>query len=202
MNTELTIKMRRRRFSPNVVTLLVLVVVVLVLGPSVHAQTTTNSTATTDTTTRTATDNNTVVDSSITISAKGTVNDPSGAITVSGSVIVNARRVIDSTAVSGPLVVLDLDFSKLQGTSGSLKSLTTYVTGDNHATEIRPLQASDTIIVTCPYFDSTKDGLSARSMLITATLNFDVSTGKLTSGSITIGNNVTTSATLGSSAAM
>jgi hypothetical protein len=168
----------------------------------VHAQTTTNSTATTDTTTRTATDNNTVVDSSITISAKGTVNDPSGAITVSGSVIVNARRVIDSTAVSGPLVVLDLDFSKLQGTSGSLKSLTTYVTGDNHATEIRPLQASDTIIVTCPYFDSTKDGLSARSMLITATLNFDVSTGKLTSGSITIGNNVTTSATLGSSAAM
>jgi hypothetical protein len=185
VNTQLNIKTRRPLFRPNVVTLLIGVVVLLVLGaPSAKAQTTTDATAT----------DSAVVDSSITISAKGTVNDPSGAITVSGSVIVSSRRVIDSTlAASTPIVVLDLDFSRLKGTSGTLKTLKVYVTGDNHATEIRPLQASDTIIVTCPYFESTKDGLSARTMLVTATLNFDISTGKVTSGSIAIGNNVVTS---------
>ena len=199
MNTNLNVKTRRRLFSSNVVTLLVLVVLVLVLGGrSANAQTSTNSTATTA---PPATDAN-VVDSTITLAAKGTVNDPGGAITVSGSVVINARRVIDTTAISPPLVVLDLDFSNLKGTTGAGKTLITYVTGDNHATEIRPLQTSDTIIVTCPYFDSTKDGLSARSMLVTATLNFDVSTGKVTSGSITIGNNVVTSAAVGTFTAM
>ena len=188
MNTQLNIERRRRLGGPNVVTLLVLVVVVLVLGgPSAQAQ----ATNATDTT---------VVDSSITISASGTVNDPNGAISIKGSVIVNSRRVIDTTGTSPPLVVLDFDFSKLKGTSGSLKNLTVYVTGDNHATELRPLQASDTIIVTCPYFDSTKDSLSARTMLVTATLNFDISSGKLTSGSIAIGNNVVTSAMVGTTA--
>jgi hypothetical protein len=34
-------------------------------------------------------------------------------------------------------------------------------------------------------------------MLVTATLNFDTTTGKLTSGSISIGNNVVTSAAVG-----
>ena len=192
MNTQLIIKTRRPVFRPNLVTLLIGVVVLLVLGaPSAKAQTTTDTTAA----------DSTVVDSSITISAKGTVNDPSGAITVSGSVIVNSRRVIDSTlATSTPIVVLDLDFSKLKGTSGTLKTLKVYVTGDNHATEMRPLQASDTIIVTCPYFESTKDALSARTMLVTATLNFDISTGKVTSGSIAIGNNVVTSSMVGTTA--
>jgi len=162
----------------------------LVLGsPSAQAQTT-------------AAADNSDVESSVTISVKGTVNDPNGAITVSGSVIVNSRRVIDSTSISPPIVVLDLDFSRLKGSSGSLKTLKVYVTGDNHATEIRPLQASDTIIVTCPYFDSTQDALSARSMLVTATLNFDISTGKVTGGSIAIGNNVITTATVGGTASM
>jgi hypothetical protein len=77
----------------------------------------------------------------------------------------------------------------LQGTTGSGKTLVTFVTGGNHATTLRPFQASDTIIVTVPYFDSTKDALSASSFLATATLNFDVSTGKLTSGTLTYGDN-------------
>lgn len=188
MNTRLNIKTRRRLLRPIVVRLLVGFVVVLVLGgPSAQAQTTTATPA--------------IVDSSITISATGTVNDPSGAIAVSGKVIVNSRRVIDTTGASPPLVLLDFDFSRLQGTSGSLKTLKVYVTGANHATEIRPLQVSDTIIVTCPYFDSTKDAQSASSWLVTATLNFDVSTGKLTSGSINVGNNVITPAAVGSSTA-
>ena len=193
MNTQLNIKTRRLLFSPSFVTLLIGIVAMLVLsGSSAQAQTT----AAPPPTAAPA-----IVDSSITISAKGTVNDPSGAITVSGSVIVNCRRVLDTstntTTPASPVVLLDLDFSQLRGTSGSVKTLRTYVTGDNHASELRPLQASDTIIVTSPYFDSTKDALSARTMLVTATLNFDTTTGKLTSGSITIGNNVVTAAAVG-----
>jgi len=193
MNSQLYIKTRRPLFSPTFVTLLIVVVVVLVLGGlSVQAQTTTSASAT--------------VDSSITIAAKGTVNDPSGVITISGNVTVKCRRVLDTTtttttAASPPLVVLDFDFSNLRGTSGTLKNQTVYVTGDNHATQIRPLQASDTIITTTPYFDNTKDVLSAKSWLVTSTLNFDLSTGKLTSGSTSIGDNVITSAAVGSIAA-
>src|ERR1043166_686266 len=197
MNTHLKIKMRRLLFSPSFVTLSVGIVVVLAMlaggGSSVQAQTTAAAPPSTAPA---------IVDSSLTISAKGTVNDPNGTITVSGSVIVNCRRVLDTstntTTPASPVVLLDLDFSKLSGTSGSTKTtLKTYVTGDNHASELRPLQASDTIIVTSPYFDSTKDVLSARTMLVTATLNFDTTTGKLTSGSISIGNNVVTAAAVG-----
>ena len=185
MNTRLNIKTRRRLCSPLVVTLLVGIVTVLVLGsPSAKAQTTAAAIST--------------VDSSITISTKGTVNDPSGAITVSGSVIITCRRVIDTTSTTvPPIVLLDFDFSQVKGTTGSGKNLKVYVTGDNHATELRPLQASDTIIVTAPYFDSTQDILTAKSMLVTATLNFDISTGKVTSGSVSVGNNVVTSTSVG-----
>ena len=192
MNTQLNIK---TRFSPSFVTLSVGIVVALAMlalgGPSVQAQTT-----------ATTADVAAPVDSSITISTKGAVSDPNGSVTVSGDVIVTARRVIDTTsATAAPIILLDFDFSQLKGTSGSLKTLRTYVTGDNHATEIRPLQATDTIIVTTPYFDSSKGPLSARSMLVTASLNFDVATGKLTSGSISVGNNVASSATVGTIAA-
>lgn len=187
MNTQLEIKSRQPRFSLHFVTLMIGIVLVLVLGgPSVKAQTATVAP-------------DAPVDSSITLTGKGTVSDPNGSITVSGSVVINCRRVIDTTSVASPsLVLLDIDLSQLQGTSGSLKTLKTYVTGDNHASEIRPLQASDTVIVTAPYFESTKNGLSARTMLVTATLNFDISTGKLTSGTISIGDNVVTKAAVGS----
>lgn len=196
MNTQLRIKTQQLSFSSNLVTLLALVVVMLVLGaPSIQAQTSTDTAATTDAALSSAA----VVDSSITIAAKGSVTDPNGTITVTGNVIITAKRVKDvtATAATPPIVVIDLDFSNLQGTSGNAKNATAYITGDNHATEMRPLQASDTIIVTCPYFDSTKDVLSARSMLVTATLSFDTTTGKVTGGSITIGNNVVTTSTVG-----
>lgn len=193
MNRELNINTWRRLFSTNVVTLLVGIVVVLVFGgSSVQAQTSTEPSPQPPD-----------VESSISIPVKGTVNDPSGAITVSGTVIVTAKRVIDNTSPSAaPIVVLDLDFSKLTGTNGSLKTVTTYVTGDNHAEELRPLQTSDKIIVTCPYYDNTKGALTARTMLVTATLNFDISTGKLTSGSIVIGNNVVNSTMVGGTATL
>ena len=187
MNTQLNIKPRLWLFSPNFVTLLISIVAVLALGgPSVQAQTTAPAGT---------------VDSSITIPIKGSVSDPRGTVTVSGNVIISCRRVVDTTSQTTPaLVLLDFDFSQVKGTSGSTKTtLKTYITGDNHANEIRPFQSSDTIIVTTPYFDSvTKDELSARTMLVTATLSFDISTGKLTSGSLSVGNNVATSTAVGS----
>ena len=185
MNTQLKIRTRRLLFSPTLVTLLIGVVAVLVLGsPSVQAQTTTAADA--------------PVDSSITLVAKGSLTDSTGSVTVTGNVIVSCRRVIDNLSTTTPaLVLLDFDFSQVKGTTGSGKTLKTYVTGGNHADEIRPLQAGDTIIVTIPYYDSTKDALSSRTMLATATLNFDVTTGKVTSGSISVGNNVVTTSAVG-----
>jgi hypothetical protein len=185
MNTQVNIKARRRRFSPIVETLSVGVVVVLAMlalgNPSVQAQTTPA-----------------IVDSSITVATNTTVSDPNGAIKVTGNVIIKCRRVIDTTTTTiAPLVMLDFDFSQLKGTTGSGKNLKTYVTGDNHATELRPFQAADTIVVTVPYFDITKDILSANTFMVTANLNFDISTGKLTSGTLTYGTNVFTSTGVG-----
>jgi len=184
MNTQLNIKTRQLLVSPTFLTLLIGVVVMLALGgPTVQAQTAIDA----------------PVDSSVTIPAKGTVSDPNGSITVSGSVVINCRRVIDTTSTTSPsLILLDLDLSGLQGTSGNTKAtLKTYVTGGNHADEIRPLQASDTIIVTSPYYDTSKGPLTAKTMLVTATLNFDVSSGKVTGGSATVGNNVVTANSVG-----
>jgi len=192
MNTQLNIKVRRSFFSPTFVTLLIGVVMVLVLGgSSVQAQTTT-----------TTTDPAAPVDSSITIAASGSVSDPNGSVTVNGNAIVSARTVIDNTSTTIlKIVMVDFDFSQLKGTSGSSKTnLRTYVTGDNLVSEIRPLQDSDTLILSVPYYDSAKGPLTSRTMLATATLKFDVSTGKLVSGSITVGNNVVTSTAVGTTA--
>lgn len=182
MNTQVNLKARRLLFSPIFVTLLITVVGMLVLGnPSVQAQTAT-----------------TTVDSSITIATNGTVTDGATTVNVTGNVTIKCRQVKDTTtATAASLVMLDFDFSQLQGTTGSGKTLKTFVTGGNHATELRPFQASDTIVVTIPYFDSTKDALSSSSFMATANLTFDVSTGKLTSGSLTYGTNVFTSTGIG-----
>jgi len=183
MNTQVNVKARQLLFSPTFVTLSLAVVVMLALGgPSVQAQTTAAP----------------IVDSSITIATNGTVTDTGTTVNVSGSVTIKCRRVIDTTSTTAiPLVMLDFDFSQLKGTTGSGKNVKTFVTGDNHATELRPLQASDTIVVTVPYYDSTKDVLSASSFMATANLTFDVSTGKLTNGSLTYGTNVFTSSGVG-----
>jgi hypothetical protein len=170
-------------------TLVLGIVAVLALGgSSVQAQTTATDTTAADA----------PVDSSITLVAKGSLTDPNGNVTVTGNVPVFVRRVVDTTSVTSPsLVLLDIDFSQLTGTTGSGKNVKTYVTGGNHATEIRPLQASDTIIIPVPYYDSSKDVLSARTMLVSITLNFDVSSGKVTGGSATVGNNVVTANSVG-----
>ena len=186
MNTKLDSNTRRRAFSANVVTLLVGVVAVLLLGgSSVHAQTTTS-------------DGSTAVDSSITVPTTGSVTEGTTTVALNGSVTIKARKVVDNTSTTlAALVMLDFDFSQLKGTTGSGKNLKTYVTGDNHATVMRPFQATDTIVVTIPYFDSATDGLQASSFMATANLNFDTATGKLTSGTLTYGTNVFKSSGVG-----
>ncbi len=174
----------------KLMTLVLGIVAVLALGgSSVQAQTATDTTAATDA----------PVESSITLVAKGSLTDASGNITVTGNVPVFVKRVVDTTSVTSPsLVLLDIDFSQLTGTTGSGKNVKTYVTGGNHATEIRPLQASDTIIIPAPYYDSSsKDVLSARTMLISANLTYDIASGKLTGGSLSVGNNVVTANSVG-----
>lgn len=187
MNTQLNIKLRQRLVSPTFLTLLLGAVVMLALsGPTVQAQTTTAVDA--------------PVDSTVTIAAKGSVNDPSGTIPITGNVPVLCRRVIDTTSATSPsLVLLDLDLSGLTGTTGSTKAtMKTYVTGGNHAEEIRPLQAADSVIFSVPYYDTNQGPLTSRTMLVTVNLNFDVNTGKVTGGTITIGDNVVTKAAVGS----
>jgi len=186
MNTQLNMRTWQRLFSPSFMTLLIGIVALLAFGsPSVQAQTTTASDA--------------PVDSSIVLVAKGSLTDPNGSIQIQGQVNVTARRVIDTTSVTSPsIVLLDFDFSQLTGTTGSTKAtMKTFVTGGNHASEIRPLQSSDVVIVSTPYYDSTKDALSARTMLVSANLTFDIATGKLTGGSISVGNNVVTAKEVG-----
>ena len=210
MNTQLTIKARRLLSSPSFVTLSVGVVMVLAMlawgGSSVQAQT-----ATTDST-ATAAGSKTApapaptpapqpagtTDSSILLPLKGSVTDPSGTTTFNGNVNVACRMVVDvNNAVTAPVVLLDFDFSGVQGTSGPVKAQTVYTTGDNHASELRPFQASDAIIVSVPYYDPNSGPLSAKTMLVNVTLNFDTSTGKVTSGSISVGNNAPTATTVG-----
>lgn len=175
----------------KIMTLVLGIVAVLAFsGLSVQAQTATDTTATT------AAD--APVESSITLVAKGSLTDASGNVTVNGNVPVFVKRVVDTTSVTSPsLVLLDIDFSQLKGTTGNGKTLKTYITGDNHATEIRPLQASDTVIIPVPYYDSSKDVTTARTMLVSVTLNFDVASGKVTGGSASVGNNVVTANSVG-----
>jgi len=183
MNTQVNSKTGRWPSNANVLTLLLGVVALLVLGnPSVQAQT----------------PDVTTVDSSVTVATTGTVTEGTTTVNVNGSVTIKSRKVVDNTSTTlAPLVMLDFDFSQLQGTTGSGKNLKTYVTGDNHATTLRPFQAADTIVVTIPYFDSATDGSQASSFLVTASLNFDTSTGKLTSASLTYGANVFKSSGVG-----
>ncbi len=193
MNTQLKIKTRQLLFSPGLVGIVVVLAMLAFSGPSIQAQTATG-TATADTTAPAP------VDSSITVPSKGSVSDPNGSFTVTGNVNISGKMVVDTTTSTTAikLVLLDFDFSGLQGTTSAKK---VFVTGENHATEIRLLQASDTIIVPVPYYDSTKDVMSARTMLATITVNFDTSTGKLTGATVSVGNNVVTSTAVGTTAA-
>jgi hypothetical protein len=127
------------------------------------------------------------------INVSGVVVAPDGTrITVSGPVTVKCSAVPD---ISGALtsVVLNFDFSNVTATTGSGANQVTYDTKGFRCTKIRPLKVSDVIGIVCPYAASGSGTSSAGTFLVTATLNFNVTTGQLVSGSITVGNNTLSS---------
>ena len=128
------------------------------------------------------------VDSSVTIPVSGTVTEPDGTVlTISGSVLVSSNKVTDADGTS-PRVVLGFDFSKVTASDG-ITGTGVLKTGGFQDFKIRPLQESDELPITCPYF-LNKNGVStAETWLVTTTLKFDVLAGTVVGGSTTVGNN-------------
>lgn len=131
---------------------------------------------------------NTIVSSSVTIPVSGTVIEPDGTVlTISGSVLVDSGKVTDADGTS-PRVVLGFDFSKVIASDG-LIATGAIKTGGFQDIKIRPLQASDVLPITCPYFLNKNGVSSAETWLVTTTLKFDVLAGTVVGGSITVGSN-------------
>ena len=130
------------------------------------------------------------VDSSIQINVSGRVTAADGTeIKVSGHVIVNSSAVPNRTGALSS-VILTFDFSDVTARVGSGAHEVAYDTKGFQSTKIRPLKASDVIQIVVPYSPSGSGPTTeANTLLVTATLNFNVATGVLMNGSITVGNN-------------
>jgi len=130
------------------------------------------------------------VDSSIRINVSGKVTAQDGTeIKVSGYVIVNSRAVPNRSGALAS-VVLAFDFSNVTARVGSGAHEVTYDTKGFQSNRIRPLQASDVVQIVVPYSPSGSGPTTeANTLLVTATLNFNVGTGVLVNGNITLGNN-------------
>ena len=178
MKRERNIRTRRSSLNPIAISLLVWITGALVCG-GIPARAASQ-----------ATPPATPVDSSIRINVSGAVTAPNGTvIKVSGYVIVNSRAVPNRTGALAS-VVLAFDFSNVTARVGSGAHEVTYDTKGFQSTKIRPLQASDVIQIVVPYSPSGSGPTTeANTLLVTATLNFNVATGVLVSGSITLGNN-------------
>jgi hypothetical protein len=109
-------------------------------------------------------------------------------ITFGGSVTVRSSAVTDVAGIP-PFVMLTFDCSTVTATSGSGANKKTYDTKGYQVTKIRDLQASDVIVMTAPVLQTGSGVLTANPVQVTATLNFNVTTGVLTSGTLTVGNN-------------
>lgn len=168
MKTQRNMKTRRSVFSPIVLSLLV-GILGLVWSSTSAAQTAT-------------------VDSTLDIPVAGTVIESDGAIlTISGYVTVNCTKVSDADGTS-PRVVLSFDFTNVKASDGLLAT-GVLKTGGFQDIKIRPLQASDVIPITCPYYLNKLGVTAADAWLVTTTLKFDVTTGLLAGGSTTVSSN-------------
>lgn len=127
--------------------------------------------------------------SQLQIPTVGTYTESDGTVmAVSGSMTVNSIQVTDANGLN-PRVILTFDYSNVVAQSGHGNNTKVYGTGGFQTTKIRPLRATDVLPITCPYFTAQLGILSADEWLVTATLNFNVNSGKLTSGSATVGAN-------------
>ena len=136
------------------------------------------------------------VDSSIQINVSGAVTTPSGnSVTVSGYVIIKCSAVPDTTGALTS-VLLTFDFSNVSATVGAGANQVTYDTKGFQCTKNRALKASDVIQIVVPYSPSGSGATAqTNTLLATAALAFNVTTGVLASGTITVGNNTFSSTT-------
>ena len=174
MKRERNIRTRRSSLSPIALSLLVWITGALVCG-GMPARAAAQATR---------------VDSSIRINVSGRVTAADGTeIKVSGQVIVNSSAVPNRTGALSS-VILTFDFSDVTARVGSGAHEVAYDTKGFQSTKIRPLKASDVIQIVVPYSPSGSGPTTeANTLLVTATLNFNVATGVLVNGSITVGNN-------------
>ena len=175
MKRERNIRTRRSSLSPIALSLLVWITRALVCG-AIPARAASQATR---------------VDSSIRINVSGRVTAADGTeIKVSGQVIVNSSAVPDRTGALSS-VILTFDFSNVTARVGSGAHEVTYDTKGFQSTKIRRLKASDVIQIVVPYSPSGSGPTTeaTNTLLVTATLNFNVATGVLMNGSITVGNN-------------
>ena len=193
MNTERNLKRRRSLFGSIALSLLVSVSGGLMWGGTPAQADTPAKAGTTakagtaaqsGTTTQTAATAAATVDSTLTIPVSGNVTAADGTrIAFSGNVIVNSSAVTDVVGIP-PFVMLTIDCSGVTGSSGAGASAKSYNTGGFQVIKIRTLQPSDAIDLTAPINQIGNAPTLAKSWQVTATLNFNTSTGQLTSGSL------------------
>jgi len=123
-----------------------------------------------------------IVTTTILIPISGTVTGQPENVGFSGQAQVSSDLVQDASRFQAPpAVFLTIDLSNVSGTG--LSTGAKYVAGDKESPVIRKLVSSDTVEVTFPVYRSTATGMSAtRWGVASFVLNFDLSTGALTSG--------------------
>ena len=168
MNTDRNMKSKRTLFGSIALSL---IVGVMVWG-GIHAQAAT-------------------VDSTLTIPVSGTVTATDGTkISFSGTVVITSSAVTDAPDIP-PFTILTFDSSNVTGTSGSGANKKTYNTSGYQVTKIRDLKPTDVISMTVPVNLAGASVTLAKEWLATFTLNFNIATGQITSGSVTATANVT-----------
>jgi hypothetical protein len=123
------------------------------------------------------------VDSTLSIPVSTTFTASDGTrFTVSGNVVVKSSAVTDVTDVP-PFVILTFDASGVKVTSGSGANKKTYDTRGFQVVKIRPLQATDVLVIPIPNVEISAPLTSADRYDATFTLNFNTA-GQLTSGTV------------------
>jgi len=123
------------------------------------------------------------VTTTVLIPISGTVTGQPENVGFSGQAQVSSDLVLDASKFQQPpAVFLTVDLSNVSGTG--LSTGAKYVAGGKGSPVIRQLVGTDTVEITFPVFRSTATGMSAtRWGVASFVLNFDLSTGALTSGS-------------------
>jgi hypothetical protein len=121
--------------------------------------------------------------STIRIPIAGTVTAPTESVSLSGTAEITSTLVLDPLLGAPPREIVSIKLVNVSGI-GLLTGARYVATGQN--TLLRLLVTSDVLEITFPYFSDTAGGASrARSLLASFTLNYNLFTGALTTGTAT-----------------